>query len=440
MRLWKWMALLLFAECFYYKDTNFAFGPSLDVGVTVTADRFVFLLILALALWSVASRELRLANLGKVGGYMLLLALVCTASSLMVGRGSLDYYRLFDFHYNPLVIFLIAKSIPHSHKKLELLTLGFLVVGAYLAINGIFERYGPHALVWPQYILDPAIGIQFGRTRGSFASSEALGAALIVTFLFYMLYATRVTGPKRYLAYAMTAATITCIYGANQRAAWVGFALCMGVLAVIKTPMARAAQMLVAVGLLVVLSGAATHLSFWEDKTLFAKRQQTVRERWVNNLTTFDMGMANPIFGVGYGNFKTEWPKYFHNIYDDVVDLTDGNHHTFLGLFSEVGLVGLIPFLLVLYHLFRMGLRVYRRAEGFEREFALVFLLAATCYVIGANFSDYRNARFCNTALFLLGGTIAGIEAHMRVSARGSKILQARPWTTQGAEPRPTSL
>ena len=108
------------------------------------------------------------------------LALVGTVSAFAVGRGTLDYYRLFDFHYTPLVVFAVITSIPHSQKKLEVISRIFLAVGAYLAINAILERYGPHALVWPKYILDPKVGIQFERTRGSFASSEALGAALVV--------------------------------------------------------------------------------------------------------------------------------------------------------------------------------------------------------------------------------------------------------------------
>ena len=408
MTLLRWIALLLFTQCFAYKDADF--GLSLKLGITVTPDRLVLIIILLLAVWSFMSGELQFSGLGTVGGYMLLLALIGTVSAFAVGRGAADYYRLFDFHYTPCIVFLLVTSIPHSHHKLAFVSLTFLAVGAYLAINGVFERFGPHALVWPQYILDPKVGIQFERTRGSFASSEALGAALVVTFLFYLLYSTRAEGAARYWAYVLTPVTMVTIYATNQRAAWVGLALCSGLLAIAKTHMRRVARILVAVGLLVFLSGVASHLSIWEG-TLFSKRQQTVRERWVNNLTTLDMGMANPIFGVGYGNFKTQWPKYYHQIYDDVVDLTDGNHNTFLGLFAEAGLVGLIPFVLILYHMFRVGLRVYGTAEGLEREFALVFLLAALSYVVGANFSDYRNAQFCNTTIFVLFGAVVGIEA-----------------------------
>jgi hypothetical protein len=178
--------------------------------------------------------------------------------------------------------------------------------------------------------------------------------------------------------------------------------------------MKRVARGLLSVILLSFLCDVGTHFSFWENRTLFAKRQETVDYRRVNNLTTLEMGMANPIFGVGYGNFKTEWPKYFHPIAGVAIhDLTDGNHNTFLGLFAELGLVGLIPYLMIFYQMFRVGRRVYSTAEGFEREFAVVFLLAMLSYIIGGNFSDYRTAPFFNTALFLLFGTVAAIEGHM---------------------------
>ena len=218
MTLLRWIALLLFTQCFAYKDADF--GLSLKVGITVTPDRLVLIIILLLAAWSFTSGQLQFSGLGKAGGYMLLFAFIGTVSALAVGRGAADYYRLFDFHYTPFIMFLLVTSIPHSHKKLEFVSLTFLAVGAYLAINGMFERFGPHALVWPQYILDPKVGIQFERTRGSFASSEALGAALVVTFLFYLLSSTRAEGAARSWAYVLTPVTMVTIYATNQRAAW----------------------------------------------------------------------------------------------------------------------------------------------------------------------------------------------------------------------------
>src|SRR5207247_765371 len=162
MTLLKWIALMNFLQCFAYKDANI--GLAFELGITITHDRMVF-----------------------------------------------------------FIIFILAKSIPHSRKKLKFLSCTFLVLGTYLAINGLFERFGPYTLVWPKYILDPDVGVQFGRTRGPFASSESLGGALIVTFLFDALCTTRAKGIQLYWAYIMTPMTAGVIYTTNQRSAWLGF-------------------------------------------------------------------------------------------------------------------------------------------------------------------------------------------------------------------------
>src|SRR5262249_44924744 len=157
-----------------------------------------------------------------------------------------------------------------------------------------------------------------------------------------------------------------------------------------------------------------------ENATLFSRRQNTVAYRKVNNLTTLEMGKANPIFGVGFGNFRSQWQKYFRPIPGTGIrDLDDGNHNTYLGLFAEVGLVGLISYLIIFYYMFRVGLRVYRKAEGFEREFSVVFLLVIVIYIFGGNVGDYRSGPFFNAVLYFLFGTVAGIEVHMALSTHG---------------------
>ena len=409
MKLLRLCSVMMFLQCFIYKRTDFV--PTFELGLTVTPDRIVFVVILISGISKLARGELQFPGFGKLECYMIFFAFICTVSAFMVGGGSRVLYYLFDFIYSPFVIFLLIRGIPHVADKLESISIGFLPLGAYLAINGVFEHFGPHALVWPKYILDPQIGVQFERVRGSFASSEALGGALIVTFLFYALYITWVKGKQLYWAYLILVITPGVIYTTNQRSAWVGFALCLGFLAIAKTKMRRVARTFVAVALLFFLSGVATHFSFWEKQTLFSKRQETVAYRQVNYLTTLAMGTANPIFGIGFGNFMIAWSTYFRPIEGaDVADLTDGNHNTFLGLFAEVGLVGLIPYLMIFYHMFRVGVRVYANAQGFARDFSLVFLLLMATYLFGANFSDYRSGPFHNTALFLIFGAVAAMD------------------------------
>jgi O-antigen ligase len=428
MKLMKWIALLIFLQCFVYKGADAALAW--QFGITVTPDRLVSVIILILAVSGLLSGQLESPRLGKAEGSMLLFALICTASSIVLGSGlgSTDENNvttlsnlttLLDFIYNPFIVFMTVKSIPHSNKKLRFLSFAFLGLGAYLAINGAFEHFGLHSLVWPQYILDSHVGTQFGRTRGPFASSTYLGGALLVTFLFYVLYATRAKGGKLFWAYTMTFVATGVLYTTNQRSVWLCFALCLTLLAIVKSGMRRFARVIACVICLGFFGGVASHFSFTQG-TLFSKRQETVDYRWVNYLTTLEMSKANPIFGIGYGNFKTEWPKYVRPIPGvDIEELADGNHNTFLGLLAEVGLLGILPYLLIFFYMFRVGLRVFREGGGLEREFALIFLLVASSYVIDVNFHDSRSTQFSNTVLFLLFGTVAGIEAQMAFRSAG---------------------
>jgi O-antigen ligase len=424
LTLWKWVLPMLFAQCFLYKGTGF--GPSVNIGLTLTPDRFLAIFVLCLAGWKVMKGELALTRLGAAGAWALVFAVLCTLSSFLMGAGSDVLYRLFDFNYLPFAVFVIGKSVPHSQQKLEWLTGAFLVIGAYLAINGIFEYRGPHSLVWPQYILDPHVGIQYGRTRGSFASSEALGQALTVCFMFYALVTARTHGLSLWRCYATMALITVVIYATNQRTSWVSFGLCLVLVTVSRTRMRRASVLFIALIFVGFFGGLTTHFSFWENATLFSRRQNTVNYRLVDDLTTMEMGRRNPLFGVGFGNFFKEWPKYFQPIPGSGIrDLEDGNHNTFLGLFAEVGLAGLVPFLMLLYLMFKTGRRVYRRSDGLERDFALVFMLVVTIYIFGGTVGDYRSGTFFNTVLFLLFGAVSAIDVELR-ERRGPALASRR--------------
>src|SRR5262249_15637121 len=152
MNLIRWCLLLVLAQCFTYKHTGFGFA--LNVGVTLTPDRLIFAIITLLTICHLAQGHFRLARLGGAELCLIALGVIGTISSLAVGGVQYFLYYLFDLVYIPLTIFVIAKSIPYAPQSISVLVHGLTLIGAYLTINGVFEHFGPHALVWPQYILD----------------------------------------------------------------------------------------------------------------------------------------------------------------------------------------------------------------------------------------------------------------------------------------------
>ena len=81
---------------------------------------------------------------------------------------------------------------------------------------------------------------------------------------------------------------------------WLSFALCVALLATVKSRMRRIACLIACFVVLGFFGGVASKFSFTEG-TLFSKRQETIDYRWVNYRADVEMIKANPIFGIGWG-------------------------------------------------------------------------------------------------------------------------------------------
>ncbi len=92
---------MLFLQCFEYKTTDFA--PVLELGLTVTPDRFAFIIILTIGALKFMTGGLQHTGLGNVGWLLLIFSTICTVSNFTVGAGSRVIFYLFDFTYNPLM-------------------------------------------------------------------------------------------------------------------------------------------------------------------------------------------------------------------------------------------------------------------------------------------------------------------------------------------------
>jgi O-antigen ligase len=66
-------------------------------------------------------------------------------------------------------------------------------------------------------------------------------------------------------------------------------------------------------------------------------------------------GMKSSIFGIGLGNLR--------DILGEQLGNSNNAHNSYLTLFTELGLVGFIPFAAIMVSLIRLGLRLYHRGR-----------------------------------------------------------------------------
>src|SRR5262249_14458936 len=137
--------------------------------------------------------------------------------------------------YQPLLIYLIAKRIRYTRALARMLVCTLCVIGAYLGWTGIAELYHASFFGFPEYILSPSVGIQFGRVRGPFVSSTVDGAILVITFVAIVVAASHQTGMKRWLVLSLVPPVVGSVYFTSTRSIWISFAAIATTLVCVRT-------------------------------------------------------------------------------------------------------------------------------------------------------------------------------------------------------------
>ncbi len=169
------------------------------MGSPVAIDRVLFGIGLAsLILRARRPRDVLGREPSRIHLLLLCAALYGISSAVLAGSiGDHDaVFALIDrFGILPFILFAVAPAAFSTERQRRILLAMLTVVGAYIAYTSILGWLGPRSLVWPHYIVDPAIGIHADRARGPFAEAGADGMALFECGIAaVMLAATRSTG------------------------------------------------------------------------------------------------------------------------------------------------------------------------------------------------------------------------------------------------------
>lgn len=435
------ISALLVAQLFDYEVLGL--DRYVRVLIAITPDRMFILALFGVLLAGIVKGSLRPAAFGPVGWCMLLLGLVCTASWYSVGRDfSSHTFRwlttLVNLIYLPFGVWLVARNAGYDTLKTRKVLLTITSVGVYLGITAFAEHYQIRQLVWPSYILDPRVGIQFGRVRGPFVSAVAMGEWLIVVFVSGCLLLRGATTAVSQLGLRLlTLIAVAGIYFTSQRSVWLSLVIVLLLVITSRGQFAQWPRLIVAVVALMFVLGIGSRFSIYET-TLFSRRQNTVDYRLANYMTALKMGRDNPLFGVGYGNFDRHWRSYFDERSEELTrELTDGNHNTYLGLFAETGFIGLALYVGLWLATLRECLRarrVLRRAADFEANLALAALCLVCVAMFEAFFSDMRFDPTFNTLVFLFAGISASAarDAKAQLLAQPSQAVQAPRTSVSG--------
>jgi O-antigen ligase len=408
--------LFLFLQMFDYH----ALGMSM-----VTPDRIVFVIICILFLSAVRKGRASISK-SRLEWCMLTFAILCIVSYIATnpdaGTGKYKWLAtLFNVIVSPFGIYLVARNSRYHFTNTLRLLRGIVCVGIYLGLTASFEHFHINGLVFPKYILDPGVGIQYGRARGPMVGSNPMGEWLVLVYLATCLVMPYSKSFVKYSLYGLLLLVVIGIYSTLTRGVWVSFAIAALLAAIFGGTFGRQSRMILLLLFVAFFLGVGSKFSF-EGQTLFSRRQNTIDYRMSNDATTFRMGMANFFTGVGYGNFKSNWSKYFTSDARGITkDLSDGNHNTYLGLFADLGFLGPMLYVVLFGFVLEQCIRT-RKSLGHRSQFEAAVSLTALALVAITLWEglsgDNRFDPTLNTITFLFVGITASIGRRAQARRR----------------------
>ena len=375
----------------------------------MSGPRFMLVLMWAVFLVQTALRRRKSLPLNRVELWMLVLMAVHFANMVYFGNLTHSETRVspitpfVNFFVFPFGIYYLVRNACSDDKATRKLLKAFAVLQIYLVVSGVAEHYRFKWLVFPPDILDPLAGggRWYGaRIRGPYLHSPLYGATMGMGFFILLHLYNYTRSHWRFpMLIGLLLTPLACFYTLTRQA-WLGLLLPM----LIGPLFSRRQRLMI---MLLVL--AALTFVFVVDWKMIAD-PDVVRSRATDEATGeariahYFVGAAlfldKPIFGHGLQRWDDNWESYrrhvgnIHWMFGDIdIDRAreTGAHNTFLRLGVELGLVGLIPYLLIFWFIFRASIALYRRAAPsglFGRELVVAFWQLSIAFLVCINFVD----------------------------------------------------
>ena len=204
--LW-FITLIAFHEEFWRKP--------LPVFFTLTVPRVGIVVLVALAIGMLAVGRFRIRHAWPASVFILATAVYFSLSALVSGFETSSvvsvHYRLIGGYLFPFTVFALVLHAFNTERDFKRLVAFFAILSVYLTATGWFEQFKVAPLIFPRFINDPTVGIHWGRVRGPFVMSAAMGLALIYCFFNNLVLARNVLR-GRWLLYTINLAMIPVIF------------------------------------------------------------------------------------------------------------------------------------------------------------------------------------------------------------------------------------
>jgi len=391
----------------------------------ISLERVVWLIVLIIFLLKQRRGETERLPLDWIERSMCVFLMVIVMSlfsqgSIEMGQGGIGTLGIFSRGFAiPFLAYFIARRGVRTNEQMYAFFAGLGLVALYLVVTGLGESWGINWLVFPKFVLNPDMGIHYGKVRGIFlnASWNGLAIAMSLPVLIWLFFIEQ--GVRRWLWLLVAILAAVPLTFTMQRAAWLSAAAALGV-----TALSWPSRRTLLVGSLVF---GVTGGFFVTSDMLVRRMEKKVQDQSTIDIrialvkTGLNMFQDNPVTGVGFNRFGEEVNK--HSPYYYTVGETY-SHNGILTILAELGLVGFLPYMAIFGFLLFESFDVYRRHPNLQAFIGVLWgVTAAFAVMIMA--VEMRGNLYPSTLLFALWGM--GLAALRRHSAKVTYKARVEP-------------
>jgi O-antigen ligase len=350
------------------------------------------------------------------------------------GTDKFNFYEVLSGFGLPFIFYCILRRGVSSEAQIKAFLAGVGLITVYLGVTGVGEAFRQNWLVFPKYILDPDVGIHFGigRVRGPFVQASWNGLAIVMGLpILLWLYFNKLYDKRWLWVLGIAAVAVSLVWG-MQRAVWLGAAAALG-LTTLTWP--RRGAVIFGVVLLALTLG----FCFLPENSAKALMERMDDEgsldyRLVIMDTTWSIIKDHLMTGVGFSRFQETLLSYG-------LDPYFVSHNTVLTLLAELGLLGILPYVLIFSVLFFKSVKAYLRLPSYRPLVGAMWGITAA-YVIMLLSVEMRLVLYPNLLFFCLWAILLEtIRQQSNLARRGPphrRISGSRqPWRDAHLRKRP---
>jgi O-antigen ligase len=341
---------------------------------------------------------------------------------------------VFDTYGTPFLLFFAVKNLMALPKDGTRFFAILFCLGVYLAIWGIYQyatfsgkdpslaQVDVGVIAGVEQERDVAGAISLGRAVGPFDDSVQFGAVVGICFIwtfFLALYKTR--GMIRvWLALALLVMGVAIVISL-QRSVWLGFFIAFVAIAVMQR---RLRRMIVTAFLVVSVISLGTTLVLLDYSRVEERLvdEYSIKQRIIMYQAALSMAVESPVAGYGKGKRAFVRGRLDHvssvgSIGADFGLEAGPPHNIFLFTLLQWGLLGLVPYLAILYFLIACSLEIRRlrpNRQSFPHCLAVFFLATTALYVTQGMLMDVAELTFLTSLYFILGGFLEGTRQRIK--------------------------